>query len=131
MDPDYPLLSVFLYMLWFFVFILWLFLLFAVFTDIFRSRDLSGGAKAAWSVFIILVPLVGVLAYLIVRGGSMHERQERAAQRDEQMYKDYVRRAAGSPSSAEELHKLADLRDHGVISADEFEREKSKILTSV
>jgi hypothetical protein len=118
-------------MLWFFVFILWLFLLFAIFADIFRSHDLSGWMKAAWSVFIILVPLFGVLAYLIVRGASMHERQERAARRDEQAFREYVRGAAGSPSAADELHKLADLREHGVISAEEFEREKSKILASV
>jgi hypothetical protein len=115
-------------MLWFFVFILWLFLLFAVFADIFRSQDLSGAAKAVWSVFIILIPLIGVLVYLVVRGGSMHERQERAAERNEQAFRDYVRSAANSPSTADELHKLADLRNSGVISAEEFEREKAKIL---
>lgn len=131
MDADYPLLSVFLYMLWFFVFILWLFLLFAVFTDIFRSRDLSGWGKAAWSIFIILLPLLGVLVYLIFRGASMHERSERAAARDEEAFRDYVRRAAGPQSTADELHKLAVLRDSGVISPTEFDREKRKLLEHV
>jgi hypothetical protein len=127
-DPDFPLLSVFLYMLWFFVFTLWLFLLFTIFADVFRSRDLSGWAKAAWSIFIILLPLLGVFAYLIVRGASMHERFERSAAREEEAYRDYVRRVASSPSTADELHKLAALLDSGVITPEEFEREKQKLL---
>ena len=80
MDSDYPLLSVFLYMLWFFVFILWLFLLFAVFADIFRSRDLGGGAKALWVVFVIVVPYLGVFVYLIARGHKMGDHSAGAAQ---------------------------------------------------
>jgi hypothetical protein len=127
-DADYPLLSVFLYMLWFFVFILWLFLLFTVFVDIFRSSDLSGWGKAGWSIFIIVLPLLGVLVYLIVRGGKMHERSERTAARDEAEFREYVRAAAATPSVADELHKLATLRDSGVITPAEFEREKSKLL---
>jgi hypothetical protein len=127
-DAEYPLLSVFLYMLWFFVFILWLFLLFTIFADIFRSRDLSGWAKAAWSIFIILLPLLGVLVYLIVRGESMHERSERAAARNEEAFRDYVRQAAASPSTADELHKLVALLESGVITPAEFEREKHKLL---
>lgn len=130
MDPDFPLLSVFLYMLWFFLFLMWLFLLFAVVTDVFRSHDLSGWGKAGWTVGIIVLPLLGILAYLIVRGSGMHERQARQAAADAEAWRSEIRAAAGDgrPSTAQELTKLADLRDHGVISAEEFEREKTKIL---
>ncbi|OAA28090.1 Phospholipase D-nuclease N-terminal [Frankia sp. EI5c] len=128
MDSDFPLLSVFLYMLWFFCFVLWLFLLFAVVTDVFRSHDLSGWAKAGWTALILVLPLVGVLAYLIIRGTSMHERQARQAASAADLWRAEVRSAAGRPSTADELSRLADLRDHGVISENEFEREKTKIL---
>ncbi len=129
MDSDYPLLSVFLYMLWFFLFVMWLFLLFSVVTDIFRSRDLSGWGKAAWTIFVIVLPLLGVLTYLIVRGDSMHERSARAATRQEEAFREYVRDAAGTtPSSLDELRKLASLHEAGVITPEEFEREKAKIL---
>ncbi|MCK9899811.1 MULTISPECIES: SHOCT domain-containing protein [Parafrankia] len=128
MDSDYPLLSVFLYMLWFFCFVLWLFLLFTVVADVFRSHDLSGWGKAGWTALIVILPLVGVLAYLIIRGSSMHERQARQAAAAADLWRAQVRQAAGRPSPADELTRLADLRDHGVISANEFEREKTKIL---
>ncbi|WP_026239844.1 SHOCT domain-containing protein [Parafrankia discariae] len=128
MDPDFPLLSVFLYMLWFFCFVLWLWLLFAVVTDVFRSHDLSGWGKAGWTVLILVLPLVGVLAYLIIRGSSMHERQARQVASQTDAWRAEVRAAAGRPSTADELGRLADLRDHGVISTNEFEREKTKIL---
>jgi hypothetical protein len=129
MDPDFPLLSVFLYMLWFFAFVLWLWLLFAVITDVFRSRDLSGWGKAAWTAAIIVLPCIGVIAYLIIRGGSMHERSRAVAEREEQAWRAYLREAAGTSSSADELGKLAHLHDQGVISDAEFERGKTKLLT--
>ncbi|EFC85668.1 SHOCT domain-containing protein [Parafrankia sp. EUN1f] len=128
MDSDFPLLSVFLYMLWFFCFVLWIFLLFTVVTDVFRSQDLSGWGKAGWTAAILILPLIGVLAYLIVRGHSMHERQNRDAAAAADLWRAQVRAAAGRPSTADELSRLADLRDHGVISSNEFEREKTKIL---
>ncbi|CAI7979320.1 MULTISPECIES: PLDc N-terminal domain-containing protein [Parafrankia] len=128
MDPDFPLLSVFLYMLWFFCFTMWLFLMFTVITDVFRSHDLSGWGKAGWTVLIIVLPLIGLLAYLIVRGSSMHDRQARQVASQADMWRTEVRAAAGRPSAADELSRLADLRDHGVISTNEFEREKTKIL---
>ncbi|MCK9895365.1 SHOCT domain-containing protein [Frankia sp. AgB32] len=128
MDPDFPLLSVFLYMLWFFAFVLWLWLLFAVITDVFRSKDLSGWGKAGWTAAIIILPWVGVIAYLIVRGGSMHDRNQAVAERDERAWRSYLQEAAGSGSGADELGKLAHLHDRGVISDAEFERGKTKIL---
>jgi hypothetical protein len=128
MVNNYPLLSVFLYMLWFFLFILWLFLLFSVVMDIFRSKDLSGWGKAGWTIFVILLPLLGVLGYLIVRGDSMYERSARASMRQEEAFRDYVRDVAAPPSPADDLNKLAVLRDTGVLTPEEFEREKAKIL---
>ncbi|HUK67787.1 MAG TPA: SHOCT domain-containing protein [Streptosporangiaceae bacterium] len=125
---SYPLLDAFLTMLWFFLWILWVFLLIWIILDVFRSHDLGGWAKALWLIFIIVLPFLGVLVYLIVRGGSMHERQVRQAQAQDQAIRAYVRDAAGS-GSADELAKLADLRDRGVISEAEFQAGKAKILT--
>jgi hypothetical protein len=96
--------------------------------DRLRSHDLSGWAKALWFIFILLLPPIGVLVYLIARGGKMHEHAVRDTQVQEQQFCSYVQGAAGSQSPADQLAKLADLRDRGVITAAEFEREKAKIL---
>jgi len=125
---SYPLLNVFWSMFIFFLWIIWIWILIWIFIDIFRSHDLSGWAKALWFLFVLFIPLVGVLVYLIVRGGSMHERAVQQAQQQDQEARQYIREAAGTQSSADQLTKLAELRDKGVISADEFEREKAKIL---
>src|SRR5215471_15469508 len=104
---DYPLLDVFWTMLWFFLFFIWIWLLITVFVDLFRSHDLSGWGKAGWAIFIIILPLLGVLFYLIFRGGSMHERQAQDAARQEQQFRQYVQEAtASSSSTADELGKL-------------------------
>ena len=129
-DPSYPLLNVFWSILIFFLWVMWIWVLIMVFMDIFRSRDMSGWAKALWFVFVLLIPLIGVLVYLIVRGGKMHERAAREAQQQDQQFRAYVQQAAGSPSSADQLAKLADLRDRGVITDGEFEREKAKVLAA-
>jgi type VI protein secretion system component VasK len=110
----------------FFLWVLWLWVLVWIFIDIFRSRDLFGWGKALWFLFVLLIPLIGVLAYLIVRGSKM---QQRAEQEDQEL-RAYVRETAGSQSSADQLAKLADLRDRGVITAKEFEREKATILAA-
>jgi type VI protein secretion system component VasK len=127
---SYPLLDAFLTMLWIFLFIIWIWLLIVVFGDIFRSRDLSGWGKALWTIGIIILPWLGVLLYLIARGGKMHERQIQAAQAQEQAFRQYVQETASSSgtSTADELAKLADLRDKGVISDAEFQAEKAKAL---
>jgi hypothetical protein len=129
-SSSYPLLNVFWTMFEFFLWVIWIWILIMVFIDIFRSRDLSGVAKALWFVFVLFIPLFGVLAYLIVRGGSMHERSARQARQQEEEFRTYVQEAASEPpaSTADQLEKLADLRDRGVISAEEFEREKAKAL---
>ena len=128
-DSSYPMLGVFWSVFIFFLWVIWIWILIWIFIDIFRSHDLSGWTKALWLLFILFIPLVGVLVYLIVRGGSMHERAVRQAQQQDQEARAYIREAAGSESSADQLAKLADLRDRGVINADEFEREKAKILS--
>ena len=125
---SYPILGVFWTILMVFLWVIWFWVLITVIIDIFRSHDLSGWAKALWFVFILFFPLIGVLVYLIARGGKMHERQVRQAQRQEEQLRSYVQDAAGSQSSADQLAKLADLRDRGVITAEEFDREKAKIL---
>ena len=125
---SYPLLGVFWTILEIFLWVIWIWILIWVFIDIFRSQDLSGGAKALWFLFVLFIPLIGVLVYLIARGGKMQEHAAQQAQRDDQQFRAYVKEAAGTESSADQLAKLADLRDRGVISAEEFEREKAKIL---
>ena len=125
---NYPLLNVFWTIFEIFLWVVWFWILITVFIDIFRSHDLSGWGKALWFVFVLFFPLIGVLVYLIVRGGSMHDRAVRQAQVQEEQFRGYVQEAAGSQSPADQLAKLADLRDRGVITAEEFDREKAKIL---
>ena len=129
---DYPVLESFLTILYFFLFIIWIWLLIMVFIDIFRSRDLSGGAKALWVIFVIILPLLGVLVYLIARGGKMHERAAAEAAQQQQQFDAYVRQTAGTPGSntADQLSQLADLKSKGVLSDAEFEAQKAKILAS-
>jgi hypothetical protein len=124
---SYPLLDIFWTMFEVFIFFIWIMLLLNIFGDIFRSHDLSGGAKAMWSLFVIILPLLGSLIYLLVRGGSMHERAARAAQAQRQAFDTYVQHAAGS-SPADQLTKLADLKDRGVLTDTEFAAEKAKLL---
>jgi Short C-terminal domain/Phospholipase_D-nuclease N-terminal len=128
---DFGTGQVFWSMLWFFLFIIWIWLLIAVFSDIFRSPDLSGWGKAIWSVFIIFIPYLGVFAYLIARGGKMHEHAISQAQAQDVAMRSYVQEVAGSSggtSTADELARLADLRDKGVISEAEFQQLKAKAL---
>jgi Phospholipase_D-nuclease N-terminal/Short C-terminal domain len=129
-DSSYPALSVFWTIVEVFIWVLWFWILIMVLIDLFRSPDLSGMAKALWFLFVLFIPLIGVLAYLIFRGSSMHERARREASRQDQAFRGYVQEAAGPKSAADEITKLADLRDHGVISSEEFEREKSRVLSS-
>ena len=95
-----PILDIFLTTLYFFIFIIWLWLLFMVFIDIFRSHDLGGWAKALWVIFIIIMPYLGVLVYLISRGGKMHERAAQQAAQQQKAFDQYVKQAAGTPGSS-------------------------------
>jgi hypothetical protein len=125
---NYPILNLIWTMFVFFVFILWIWLLIAVFVDIFRSHDLGGGAKAAWVLFVIILPFLGVLVYLIARGGKMHERAAEQAAQQQKAFDSYVKQAAGSGSNVDQLAKLADLKQSGAITDAEFEAQKAKLL---
>jgi hypothetical protein len=126
---DYPLLGLFWTMMWFFIWIAWLMLLFRVIADIFRSRDIGGFAKALWLIFVICLPLIGALIYVIARGHSMDQRDIERAQAQKQSFDEYVRQTAGTgTSSAAEVEKLANLRDQGVITEAEFQQEKAKVF---
>ncbi len=122
--------QVFWSMLWFFLFFIWIWLLIVVFSDIFRSPDLGGWGKALWTIFVVVLPYLGVLVYLIARGGKMHEHAEQAARAQDRAMRDYVRSVSPSDGggSAAEISKLADLRDRGVISEQEFQQGKAKAL---
>jgi hypothetical protein len=126
---DFSLGDAFLSVLWFCGLLLWIALAVTVFFDIFRSRDLSGWGKAGWVILIIILPLLGVLIYLIARGSSMHERSAAQAQQQEQEFREYVRSVGnGGGGSAAELQRAAELREKGVISEEEFQRLKAKAL---
>jgi Short C-terminal domain/Phospholipase_D-nuclease N-terminal len=125
---SYPLLNVFWSMLWFFVFVIWIWLLITVFIDIFRSGDLGGWGKALWLLFVVVFPYLGVLVYLIARGGKMHERAEAQAKQQDQAFRSYVQSAAAPASSADEVAKLADLKASGAITEEEFQAAKAKAL---
>jgi hypothetical protein len=126
---DYTLGDALLTVLWIFGFVIFFWLLILVFSDLFRSHDLSGWAKALWVIFVIFLPYLGVFVYLIARGGKMHEHAVKDQQAADSAFTAYVQQAAGtSASTADELQKLAALRDQGVISPTEFEAQKAKIL---
>jgi len=125
---DFGTGQVFLSIMWFFLFFIWIWLLIVVFGDIFRSSDMSGWAKAAWVIFVIIAPYLGVLVYLIARGHKMSERAAQAAQAQDAAFRQYVQEAAATTSAADELAKLADLKAKGVIDDAEYERLKAKAL---
>ena len=123
----YPEQSLFWTMLWVFFFVIWIWILIAVFSDIFRSHDMGGAVKALWVIFVIILPYLGVFVYLIARGGKMHEHATKDAARQKQAFDSHVREVA-STSSVDELAKLADLRDKGVLTDAEFQSQKAKLL---
>ena len=122
-----PIFDVFWSMLWFFLFFIWIWLLIKIFADIFRS-DISGWGKAAWTVFVIFLPLLGVLIYLIVHGDDMSRRDMESVQAMDEAQRAYIRSAAGSSSTADEIAKLAALRDAGTITEEEYQAQKAKLL---
>ena len=127
---DFGTGQVFLSMLWFFLFFIWIWLLIVVFSDIFRSHDMGGWAKAFWVIGIIILPYLGVFIYLIARGHKMAEHAQQAAAAQDAAAKAYIQSAAGtSGSAADEIQRLADLKAQGVISDAEFEAGKAKALS--
>jgi putative oligomerization/nucleic acid binding protein/phospholipase D-like protein len=126
---DYPLLNIIWTMLVFFGLVIWLRLLFTVFADLFSRHDISGWGKAGWSVFAIVLPFVGVLAYLGTQGEQMAERSAKRAQAAQAQADDYVRSVAGSTEGpAAEIEKAKQLLDSGAISQADFEAIKAKAV---
>jgi len=126
---DYPILGVFWTMLIFFLWFAWLMLLFKVFGDIFRSEDLGGFSKGLWTVAVIIFPFLGVFVYVIARGKAMGERDIARARESEAAFRSYVQDAAASSTgTADELARLAQLRDSGVLTDAEFAQQKAKLL---
>ncbi len=119
--------DVFLSMLWFFLFFIWIWLLISVFADVFRSDDLSGWGKALWTVFVIVLPYLGVFVYLIARGKKMGLHATHDAARREHEMRSYVQSVAGT-STAGEIERLAELQRGGAISEAEFQQAKAKLL---
>jgi hypothetical protein len=124
---DYPILGVFWSLFIFFLFFAWIVLLFRVFADIFRS-DIGGWGKAFWSIFIIVVPFLGVLIYLIAHGDGMRDRDIADAKQNEAAFQAYVRETAGTGGVASELSQLSELRSQGALTDAEFEAQKAKLL---
>ncbi|MFP3991425.1 SHOCT domain-containing protein [Streptomyces sp. E11-3] len=132
---DYPLLNLFLTMLYFFLWIMWLFLLFRVVMDIFRDDELSGWGKAGWLIFCIVLPYIGVLIYVIARGRGMGQRDVKQSKEREAAFQDYIRKTAAEAnpgaagtSGTDELAKLAELHRSGALTDEEFGKAKVKLL---
>jgi membrane protein implicated in regulation of membrane protease activity len=122
---DYPFLELFFTMLWLYVLVAWFYFLVIIATDIFRSRDLSGVSKALWVVFLIFVPVIAAVVYLITRGDKMHARQAKDLEEREEA----LRQRFGAPlSTADEISKLVELRNSGALSEVEFETQKVRLL---
>jgi hypothetical protein len=113
------------------LFVAWLCLLFYVYADIFRSHDLSGGAKALWVLAIFIFPMIGSLVYLLIRGGEMHERAALTAQRNQEALRHALQQSGATTQTGglSELERLADLHDRGKLTDDEFETAKRRLLS--
>jgi len=129
MLADFGSGQVFWSFLWFFLFFIWIWLLIIVFADIFRSHDMSGWVKAIWIIFVIVLPYLGVFVYLIARGHKMQEHAVQDAQRQDAAMRQYVQSVTTGSSPADEIARLAQLRDQGAISEAEFQQAKAKALS--
>jgi hypothetical protein len=130
---DYPLLDIFFTTMWFFLWVLWIFLLVRVFMDLFRDKDLGGWGKAGWSVFLIVLPFIGVFVYLIARGKGMAERQFQEEQARDAQFRAYVRDATKetpAPDTGDQLARLVELKNHGDLTEEEYQQAKSKVLAA-
>ena len=128
MLATFTVLQVFWSMLWFFLFFMWIMLVFRVFGDIFRDQETGGFAKVLWIIFIIMLPFLGVFVYLVARGNKMAEREVATIQAQDQAARQYIKEAAGGTSAADELARLAELKNQGVLSDDEFATMKAKLI---
>ena len=127
---DYPFLEVLASMFFFFLFIIWIWILITVFSDIFRRRDMGGGSKTLWIIFVILLPYLGVFIYLIANHDGMAERNIQQMQKHQQQQDAYIQSVAGSGGAAAEIEKAKGLLDSGAITQAEFDALKQKALSS-
>ena len=127
---DYPFLDVLWTMMIFFLFVIWIWILITVFTDVFRRKDIGGGSKALWIIFVILLPYLGVLVYLIANHDGMADRNIQQMQKQQQQTDAYIQSVAGSGGSAAEIEKAKGLLDSGAITQAEFDTIKQKALAS-
>ena len=127
---DYPFLDILWTMFIFFLFVIWIWILITVFADIFRRKDTSGFGKAAWIVFVILLPYLGVLVYLIANHDGMADRNLAQVQKQQQATDAYIQSVAGSGGAAAEIEKAKGLLDSGAITQAEFDALKQKALAS-
>jgi hypothetical protein len=127
---DYPFLEVLASMFFFFLFIIWIWILITVFTDIFRRRDIGGGSKMLWIIFVIVLPYLGVFVYLIANNDGMAERNIQQMQKQQQQTDAYIQSVAGSGGAAAEIEKAKGLLDSGAITQAEFDALKQKALAS-
>jgi high-affinity K+ transport system ATPase subunit B len=111
-----------------FFFVVWIWILITILSDLFRDHELSGWAKAAWVLFLVVIPFLTALIYLIARGEGMRDRTIKAQADAKKHFDEYVRQQAHATSPADELHKLAELKDKGALSQEEFDRAKAKLL---
>ena len=126
---DFSLWDLMVSMFWFMLLVAWIWLLISILGDIFRDRELGGGAKAMWVLFLVFLPWLGALMYLIFRGNSMNERTHKAMVEAEQRQREYIQSAAGSTASvADQIKDLSALKESGHLSDAEYEQAKSKIL---
>ena len=111
-----------------FFFVIWIWILITILSDLFRDHELSGWAKAAWVLFLVFIPFLTALIYLIARGEGMRDRTIKAQADAKKHFDEYVRQQAHAASPADELHKLAELKDKGALSQEEFDQAKQKLL---
>lgn len=128
MSDDFGLWDVLVSMFWFMLLIAWIWLLISILGDIFRDRELNGGGKALWTLFIVIIPWLGALCYILIRGNSMNERTRQAVLENQSMMRAAYAQESTGTHIAEELRDLAALRDKGVLSDAEYERAKAKVL---
>jgi Phospholipase_D-nuclease N-terminal len=127
---DYPFLDVFWTMLIFFAWVIWIWMIILIFSDIFRRNDISGWVKAVWIVFIIVLPFLGALIYLITQSTSMAERRERDTKASRAEFDDYVKSVAAPGGPAAEIEKAKQLLDSWAITQEEFDAIKAKALAT-
>jgi Short C-terminal domain/Phospholipase_D-nuclease N-terminal len=125
---DYPFFDVFWTMIIFFFWVIWIWLLIVILSDVFRRHDIGGGKKAVWCIFIILLPFIGVLGYLLTNSDGMAERRMRDVQTAQAQFDDRVRTVAGGGGAASEIENAKRLLDSGAITQEEFEAIKAKAL---